>query len=130
MNTDLTPTFDALKALLEPYAEFFVVTNTPNMYNLDSYAKGDNGKPIFFAATRLGKRYVSYYLMCVYIDPGMLAALSPALKKRMQGKSCFNFTSVDPALFAELQSLTQRGFEMYKSKGWASPPPTASAPQP
>lgn len=33
---------------------------------------------------------------------------SPALRKRMQGKSCFNFTRVDDALFFELVDLTAR----------------------
>jgi hypothetical protein len=29
----------------------------------------------------------------------------------MQGKSCFNFTKVDEALFAELGELTRTGFD-------------------
>jgi hypothetical protein len=33
------------------------------------------------------------------------------LKKRMQGKSCFNFTSVDEGLFQELAALTGKGFD-------------------
>ena len=30
----------------------------------------------------------------------------PELRRRMQGKACFNFTRVDEALFAELATLT------------------------
>ena len=30
----------------------------------------------------------------------------------MQGKSCFNFTRVDEALFAELADLTRRGYDV------------------
>ena len=37
----------------------------------------------------------------------------PGLMKRMQGKSCFNFTSVDEAAFAELAQLTRRGFDRF-----------------
>ncbi len=40
--------------------------------------------------------------MPVYVFPELLGAVRPLLRKRMQGKSCFNFTRVDPALFEEL----------------------------
>jgi hypothetical protein len=65
----------------------------------------------FVAATRLGKRYVSYYLMAVYADTGLAASISPELKRRMQGKSCFNFTKVDEPLFRELEVLTALSIE-------------------
>jgi hypothetical protein len=65
----------------------------------------------WFGGVRVGKRYVSYYLMPVYVEPSLLDEVSPALRRRMQGKSCFNFTSVDEGLFAELTELTRRGFE-------------------
>ena len=35
--------------------------------------------------------------------------MSPELKKRMQGKSCFNFKEVDENLFKELATLTKAG---------------------
>jgi hypothetical protein len=35
----------------------------------------------------------------------------------MQGKSCFNFTRVDEALFDELDGLTVRGHELYAERG-------------
>ena len=40
------------------------------------------------------------------------------LKKRMQGKSCFNFRTLDEALFAELSGLTKAGVEKYRAKNW------------
>jgi hypothetical protein len=46
----------------------------------------------------------------------LLVKISPALKKRMQGKSCFNFTSPDPVLFRELGKLTSKGFALYRKK--------------
>lgn len=45
----------------------------------------------------------------------MTASVSPALKKRMQGKSCFNLTAPDAALFAELKHLTAEGFRRFKT---------------
>jgi hypothetical protein len=65
------------------------------------------------AGTRLGKRYVSYYLMPVYANPALEASISPALTRRRQGKSCFNFATVDEPLFAELGQLTALAIE-----GW------------
>ena len=70
---------------------------------------GLEGKPWgYVAGTRLGKRYVSFYLMPVYASPELLASLSPELRKRMQGKACFNFAKVDEDLLAELDALTAR----------------------
>jgi len=34
----------------------------------------------------------------------------------MQGKSCFNFKSVDEDLFTELETLTKMGFERFKNE--------------
>ena len=71
---------------------------------------GLEGKPWgYVAGTRVGKRYVSFYLMPVYASPQLNASVSPELRKRMQGKACFNFTKIDENLFAELEELTARG---------------------
>jgi len=57
---------------------------------------GLEGKPWgHVAGTRLGKSYVSVYLMPVYAMPELASTISPALAKRRQGKSCFNFSKVD-----------------------------------
>ena len=76
------------------------------------------GREVWFGAARIGKRYVSYHLMPVYVFPDLLNGISPELKKRMQGKSCFNFTHVDEKLFLELGDLTERGYERYKKAGY------------
>jgi hypothetical protein len=43
--------------------------------------------------------------------PELLKNISPELKKRMQGKSCFNFKKVEPDLFKELKELTRLSVE-------------------
>jgi hypothetical protein len=78
----------------------------------DKYPDGQ-----MFAGVHKGKRYVSYHLFTVYLEPGQLDGLSPELRKRMQGKSCFNFTRVDEALFTELDALTDRGRDLYAERG-------------
>ncbi|MFP4208710.1 MAG: hypothetical protein ACLFSC_08615 [Wenzhouxiangella sp.] len=56
--------------------------------------------------------------MPLYVKPALLESVSPALKARMQGKSCFNFSAVDPALFEELEGLTRTGYASYKEQGF------------
>lgn len=65
------------------------------------------------AGTRVGKRYVSYYLMPVYGLPAPLDWISPELRRRMQGKACFNFTTVDEPLMLELERLTAAGVDRF-----------------
>lgn len=68
---------------------------------------GYEGKPWgYVAGTRVGKSYVSYYLMPVYTSPELANSLSPALRKRLQGKACFNFRTIDERVIAELEALT------------------------
>jgi len=50
--------------------------------------------------------------MPVYGDPRLLVDMSPELRRRMQGKSCFNFTRVDEGLLTELTDLTRRGYDL------------------
>ena len=35
------------------------------------------------------------FLMPVYVNPSLLETMSSALRKRMQGKACFNFTVIE-----------------------------------
>ncbi len=73
---------------------------------------------MFFGAAQVKKRYVSFYLMPVYAFPDLLKGISPALKKRMQGKACFNFTTIDDEMLAELAALTAKGFARYEKEGF------------
>jgi hypothetical protein len=111
---DLDAVHARLREILAPYRESLAVTKDgPGGVTLE--VPGLEGKPWgYVAGTRLGKRYVSYYLMPVYESPGAIEGMSPELRKRMQGKSCFNFTTIDERLFSELADITARtvpGFE-------------------
>ena len=64
-----------------------------------------NKKPIWFGAVQIKQRYVSYHLMPVYVNPELLKGISPELKKRMQGRSCFNFTTVMSLRILQKQDL-------------------------
>jgi hypothetical protein len=92
--------------------------DTDESYSLNTHHVMKNGKPLFFGAVQIRKRYVSFHLMPVYVNPSLLKGLSPALRKRMHGKSCFNFTQVEADLFSELAALTRSGFDDYVSEGY------------
>jgi hypothetical protein len=110
-------TFFALKRIFVAHAKYLHVnTDTRGRYYLETRSPSYNGKPLFFGAVVSGKAYVSFHLMPLYWDPSLRRRVSPQLKKRMQGESCFNFSAPDPALFRELAKLTTAGFALYRRK--------------
>lgn len=116
---ELPEVFDALKNILTPYADDLdLKADEPDNYSLDTKHIMKNKKPLFFGAVQMKKNYVSYHLMPVYVNPQLLDTMSSPLKKRMQGKSCFNFKTVDYALFSELGQLTQEGYQYYRGEGY------------
>ena len=120
-QTDFPLVFETLKAILKPYAKNLTITaDTSAAYSLDGPYSEKYQKPLFFGAAQIKKNYVSFYLMPVYMFPDLLKSISPELKKRMQGKSCFNFKKVEPELFKELSQLTRLSVErtqQAKTKG-------------
>ena len=114
---DLPAVFDRLKKIFAPYEQKMdVATNTPQMYMLNTRYLLKKNYPLMFGAVRLGKNYVSYHLMSIYAAPQDLPTLSPELKKRMQGKSCFNFKQIDEKLFKELAQLTKTGAKRFSDE--------------
>ena len=109
-NKDFDKIFARLKAIFQPYAKKMdVVQDSETYYLLNTRYIMKNKQPLCFGGVRRGKAYVSFYLMSVYASPDLLKDMSPALKKRMQGKSCFNFKQVDETLFKELKEITRAG---------------------
>jgi hypothetical protein len=119
---ELEPVFARLKELLEPYGRrMHVSADGPTGYGVDMAPEAERNPTTWFGGVRLGKRYVSYYLMPVYVEPSLLDGVSPDLKRRMQGKSCFNFTAVDEGLLSELSELTRVGYERTAGNpGWGA----------
>jgi hypothetical protein len=109
-KTQFNEIFAKLKAILQPYVKKMdIAQDNTTYYLLNTRHIMKNKQPLCFGGVRLGKAYVSFYLMSVYAWPDLLKAMSPDLKKRMQGKSCFNFKEVDQKLFKELAKLTKAG---------------------
>jgi hypothetical protein len=113
---DFSAVFGALQEILKPYEQHLhVLPYKPKFYALVTRLPVHKEKPVWFAAIRMGKNYVSYHFMPVYMNPAMQKRIPPELKKRMQGKACFNFSEVDPPLFGQLANLTAAGFEGYRA---------------
>jgi hypothetical protein len=119
---DTTAVFNALRTILARYAlQLSVKKDTSTEYYLDTHHVQKNGAPLFFGAVKANKSSISFHIMPVYVRPALLGSISPGLRKRMQGKSCFNFAAVEPALFQELAALTMAGYESYREQGFVPP---------
>jgi hypothetical protein len=112
---DFNQVFQDLKAIMQPLEKDLVVKkDAPDNYYLNTHYKREDGYQGAFGGVEIKKNYVSYHLMPVYAYPDLLEQVSPTLKKRMQGKSCFNFTKLDEETVKELKNLTQKGFDAFK----------------
>ena len=110
IKNNFNEVFARLKSIFQPYAQKMdPAYDTETYYLLNTRHIMKNKQPLCFGGVRRGKNYVSFYLMSVYASPELLESMSPELKKRMQGKSCFNFKEVDENLFKELAKLTKAG---------------------
>jgi hypothetical protein len=116
---DFSAVFTELRKILAPYAAKLDATkdDETELY-IDTRHMQKNKKPLFFGAVQVKKSYVSFHLMPVYVKPELLASASSELKSRMQGKSCFNFSAVEPPLIKELTALTKAGYASYKEQGF------------
>lgn len=112
--------FEALKSILHRHAKHLaLITDDENRYHLDTHHRmKNNNKTLSFGAVEIKKNYVSYHLMPVYVNPSLLDSISEPLKRRMQGKSCFNFRSIEPEQNDELASLTESGYQFYVEEGY------------
>lgn len=116
--------FTALREVLAVCAgRCTVKIDTPGEYLLDTRSPSPfpqhKGQPMFFGMVKSGKAYVSFHLMPLYMCPPLQARITPNLKKRMQGKTCFNFKAMpDADLLADLRALTTACLAAWDDRGW------------
>jgi hypothetical protein len=109
--------FEQLKGIFLPFQERLILkVDTASEYSLDTPYSEKWKRELFFGAVHIKKNYVSFHLMPVYMFPDLLDGISDALSKRMQGKSCFNFSRVQPELLRELAQLTIRAFSRLEAE--------------
>ena len=130
MASEFQSVFARLRDILKAHADGFTVgRDTANHYRLEAPAgpatlRAWGGKvksrTIPIAWVQVGKAYVSYHLMGIYGNPKLLDRCSKELKARMQGKSCFNFKTVNESLFEELERLTTKLIAGMRKAGYIS----------
>ncbi len=124
MAADFAVVFAALKPVFAKCANRLAVkADTPSEYTLVTKSASPfpqhKGQPMYFGSVRVGKAYVSFHLMPIYMCPALIKSVAPALKIRMQGKTCFNFkTEPEPELIAGLTQLTAAAFERWSEEKW------------
>src|SRR5262245_29687360 len=124
MTADFNAVFSILKPVLSKHANRLAVkTDTPDEYSLVTRTSSPfpqhKGQPMWFGAVRKGKAYVSIHLMPLYMNDAIARSVSPELRERMQGKTCFNFKAPPvAALLEELARLTEAGLTSWNEKQW------------
>ncbi|WP_420605173.1 hypothetical protein [Novosphingopyxis sp.] len=116
---DLQPVFDAIRPFYARHADRGVVTDDRDgvYYIGTNEVREKDGYRTQFGGVEIKKNYVSAHLTPVYVHPDLLSDVSAGLKKHMQGKSCFNFKTVDPDQFSELGALIERGMRRFEADG-------------
>ena len=127
MKSEFDPVFAALRTILKKQGRSLsVADDTPTRYCLEApigpatlQAWGGKAKrpTIPIAWAEIGKSYVSFHLMALGAAPDVM---STPLKARLQGKTCFNFSKVDPALFEELETLTVKSIAAFRKAGYCA----------
>ena len=128
MPSEFDSIFARLRSILQKHAGTLSVSeDTATAYGVagltgPATVKSWGGKmkkpTIPVAWVQIGKAYVSYHLMGVGGNAKLAAGMSPRLKARMQGKTCFNFTVADEDLFAELDRLTAESITGFRKAGF------------
>src|ERR1035438_7739953 len=124
MAADFADIFSALKPILAEYeTRLAVKTDTSREYSLVTKSASPfpqhKGHPMDFGSVRVGKAYVSFHLMPIYMCPALEKSVTAALKARMQGKSCFNFkVEPDEEMIGDLRRLTEASFREWRAKKW------------
>ena len=115
-KSPLDETFAKLRSLLATQSKrLIVMVDKPGDYQVASPTLKDRiGRPLYIAGVKTGKNYVSYHVMPLYMKPALLTSVPPALKKRMQGKACFNFVTVDREQLTDLATVTKAGIEAFR----------------
>ncbi|HEY6608956.1 MAG TPA: hypothetical protein VI277_07170 [Candidatus Limnocylindria bacterium] len=107
---DLAVVEARLERILDPYRDRL---EAATIYKIPTLRRTGAKAHDWFAFVRPASKHVSFFLMPIVTWPDLLDGSSDALLKRRQAKSAFNFSTVDEALFGELEALVARAFERY-----------------
>ena len=119
MSDHFTSLFERIRAMFRRHQpKAVVMQDEPHRYYLGTHeVRAKDGYRTWLGGVEVKKNHVSAHLIPVYVHPELLDRASEALKKRMQGKSCFNFKKMDDELLAELEALVDRGVAAFEADG-------------
>ena len=103
-----------LRKLLEPYRDRL---GEGEIYGVPMLRRPGAKAHDWFAGVQMANGYVKLNFLPMHEHPELLEGISPALRKRKTGASVFRFAEVDEAVFAEVEALLARGFEVYTRGG-------------
>lgn len=107
--SDFDPVFSALREIMLKHAGGLVIArDAPGDLVVRTPDLDAKGQPGWFGTVTIKKSYVAYHLTALYERQSLADDLPPTLARRRQGKTCFNFKVVEPALFEDLDALTAR----------------------
>jgi len=110
--------FRSLKNLLVSVMEGMeVAVDEPCLFQVNTGQLDHKGRPVLFAMVKTGKKEVSFHLMPLYCHPELVETLSPELKKKMRGKTCFHFRKLNKELSDDLEKLVQHSLHILRQKG-------------
>lgn len=106
--------FEKLRKVLSSLNKGLVIKKDEADYYYLNTNKQVKNKDVFFGAVQIRKSYVAYHLYPVYTHPELLDEISDDLKKRMQGKSCFNFKKeITEEQLNRINELTKASYKKY-----------------
>jgi len=116
---DFEATFERLKAMFRPYAPLGVtLKDEPGRYYIGTHeVRAKDGYRTGFGGTEIHKTYVSAHLIPVYVHPELAPPPGSPLRRRMQGKSCFNFTSPDDPSLGAFETLLAESAARFLADG-------------
>lgn len=119
MSDDFAALFERIRAMFRRHeAKAVVLHDEPGRYYLGTHeVRARDGYRTWLGGVEAKKNYVSAHLIPVYAFPELIDGASEPLRKRMQGKSCFNFKKMDEALLSELEGLVDRGVARFEAEG-------------
>ncbi len=124
---ELIPIFNTLVKLMEPFAKGSMKKSggKEGQFGLTSkktveIAPGKKMEEVWFSGLLIQKGYVGFYFMPVYDTPELKGELHPELLKCLKGKSCFHIKKMDETVAAHVKEALQKGYNLYKKKGWIS----------
>ncbi|MCR9174282.1 MAG: hypothetical protein NXI10_17425 [bacterium] len=111
--------FEKLREVLSSHGNGLEIKkDAPDNYYLNTNKKVKN-KDMFFGAVQIKKSYVAFHLFPVYTNPELLDEIPESLKKRMQGKSCFNFKKeITEEQLNGINELTKKSYEKFVENGY------------